>query len=43
VGEETWNAGDRVDTEYETSKSPWSAANMMWLILCFASFLVRGK
>jgi len=38
VGEETWNAGDRVETEYEKSKSPWSGANMMWLILCFTFF-----
>ena len=43
VGEETWDAGDGVQTGYETSKSPWLAAKMIWLISCCTLFLVHGK
>jgi hypothetical protein len=43
VGEEIWEAGDGAGTGYETSKCPWSAANMMLLIPCCTWFLVRGK
>jgi len=43
VGEETWDIGDGTETGYETSKCPWSAANVMLLISCFTLFLVRGK
>jgi len=43
VGEETWDAGDRVGTGYETSKRPWLAANMIWLIACCTLFLVCDK
>jgi len=43
VGEETWDAGDRVETWYETSKIPRLAANMLWLILCCPLFLVGGQ
>jgi hypothetical protein len=43
VGEETWDVGDGVGTGYETSKSLWSAANMIRLISCSTLFLVRGK
>jgi len=32
-----------VETKCETSKSSWSAANMIWLILCCTLYLVRGK
>jgi hypothetical protein len=31
VGEETWDAGDGVETGYETSKSPCLAPNIIWL------------
>jgi hypothetical protein len=43
VGKETWAAGDRVETGYETSRSPWLAVNIIWLISCCALFLVCGK
>jgi len=42
VGEETWHAGDGVETGYETSLSPWLAA-MLWPILCCTLFLVHSK
>ena len=43
VGEDTWDAGDRVETRYETSKSPWTTANMVRLISCCTLFLASGK
>jgi len=43
VGRGTWDPGDRVETGYETSKTPCAAANMIWLISCYTLFLVNGK
>jgi hypothetical protein len=43
VGEETWDAGDRVEKGYETSISSWLAANMLWLILCCTLCPMCGK
>jgi hypothetical protein len=43
VGEETWDAGDAVETGYETANSPGSTANTFWPTLCCTLFLVGGK
>jgi len=43
VGEETWDTSDSVGTGYETSKSPWLAASMIWLISYCTLFLVYDK